>query len=101
MGKKIIYANACDYAFAAHPDVVEAKAEEFNSFSVLPADAKERKTYPLYTGCLKYFPDALAVVSHVSFIGNEQHHPGEPLHWDKSKSTDELDALLRHITEGK
>jgi hypothetical protein len=26
-------------------------------------------------------------------VGNEQHHPGTPLHWDRSKSTDEGDAV--------
>tara|TARA_R100001463_G_scaffold99331_2_gene153804 strand:+ start:263 stop:508 length:246 start_codon:yes stop_codon:yes gene_type:complete len=48
---------------------------------------------------LKYFPDALAEVSKVSRAGNEQHHPDKPLHWDRSKSTDELDALTRHLLE--
>jgi dATP/dGTP diphosphohydrolase len=65
----------------------------------LPTDAKERKTYPLATGCLDYFPDALAEVAHVSFVGNEQHNPGQPLHWDRSKSTDEADALMRHFKD--
>lgn len=67
--------------------------------TILPFDAAARKTFPLYSGCLAYFPDALAVVAHVSFMGNEQHHPGTELHWDKSKSADEPDALLRHLSE--
>ena len=58
-----------------------------------------RKDYPMYTGLVKYFPDALMEVSKVSRIGNEQHHAGEPLHWDKSKSMDHLDALFRHLIE--
>lgn len=62
-------------------------------------DPKERKTHPLAAGCLDYFPDALMAVSHVSWVGNEQHNPGEPLHWDRSKSTDEADALLRHLKD--
>lgn len=65
----------------------------------LPADAAERKAVPLCTGVLDYFPDALAAVAAVSRVGNEQHHPGQPLHWDKSKSTDESDALLRHLVD--
>lgn len=65
----------------------------------LPTDAAERKTYPVFTGFVKYFPDAMAVVSHLSWKGNQQHHPDKPLHWDKSKSTDELDALMRHLIE--
>lgn len=36
-------------------------------------------------------------VAHCSYVGNEQHHPGAPLHWDKAKSTDEPDALMRHL----
>lgn len=60
---------------------------------------KERKEYPLFSGLLKYFPDALMEVSHVSKVGNDQHNPGEPLHWAKEKSTDEPDALMRHLVE--
>lgn len=63
----------------------------------LPSDAKARKAIPLYSGCINYFPDALAEVAKLSRIGNEQHNPGKPLHWDRSKSGDELDALMRHI----
>lgn len=58
-----------------------------------------RKEYPLFEGLMKYFPDALMDVSHVSFIGNEQHNPGEPLHWSKHKSNDHKDALLRHLLD--
>jgi hypothetical protein len=52
---------------------------------------------PLCTGLLDYFPDALAEVAEVSRAGNEQHNPGEPLHWDRSKSVNDADALLRHL----
>ena len=65
----------------------------------LPTEAKERKNVPIYSGVLMYFPDACAAVAACSKAGNEQHHPGEPLHWDKSKSTDEHDALVRHLME--
>ena len=66
---------------------------------MLPTDAKTRKGVPLATGCLDYFPDALAAVAELSRIGNEQHNPGQPLHWDRSKSQDEPDALLRHLKD--
>ena len=66
----------------------------------LPTDAAERKAIPIYSGVVKYFPDALAAVAKVSYKGNQQHHPDKPLHWDRSKSTDELDALMRHVVEG-
>ena len=64
---------------------------------LLPTDAKERKNLPIGTGVLDYFPKALAEVARVSKVGNDQHNPGEPLHWDRSKSTDESDALIRHF----
>lgn len=65
----------------------------------LPQDPAARKAVPLATGCLDYFPDALAAVAAVSKIGNEQHNPGKPLFWDRSKSTDEADCLLRHFVD--
>jgi len=68
-------------------------------FGSLPTNSEERKKIPIYTGVIKYFPDAIAEVARVSLIGNEQHHPDKPLHWDRNKSTDELDALARHLVE--
>jgi hypothetical protein len=65
----------------------------------LPTDPKARKATPLYSGVLKYFPRALIAVSRCSFIGNEQHNPGQPLHWAKGKSTDHEDCMLRHLTD--
>jgi hypothetical protein len=65
----------------------------------VPTEAARRKAIPLYSGVLKYFPDALMAVAELSRIGNEQHNPGSPLHWDRSKSGDELDALTRHLVD--
>jgi hypothetical protein len=65
----------------------------------LPTDPAERKSLPIATGVLDYFPDALAEVARVSKIGNDQHNPGQPLHWAKEKSSDEADALIRHFLE--
>lgn len=62
-------------------------------------DAAERKATPIYSGVFAYFPDALAEVAKVSKAGNDQHNPGQPLHWDRSKSKDELDALARHLLD--
>lgn len=58
-----------------------------------------RKEFPVATGLCDYFPDALMEVAHVSYVGNEQHNPGTPVHWDRDKSTDEADALLRHFLD--
>lgn len=60
---------------------------------------QERKETPVYSGVLNYFPDAIREVARLSRAGNEQHNPGSPLHWDRSKSGDELDALARHLLE--
>lgn len=65
----------------------------------LPTEARARKAVPIYSGVLRYFPDAIAAVAELSRIGNDQHNPGKPLHWDRSKSGDELDALTRHLME--
>jgi len=65
----------------------------------LPNDKNARKALPMARGLLDYFPDALAEVAHVSQVGNDQHNPGEELHWAKDKSQDHADALIRHLTE--
>jgi hypothetical protein len=62
-------------------------------------EAQRRKECPMYLGLLVYFPDALEQVSNVSFVAGKQHHPGEPVHWDRKKSSDEPDALLRHLKD--
>ena len=65
----------------------------------METNKEKRKQIPLYSGLLKYFPDALCEVAKVSYVGSKQHHPNEPLHWDRNKSTDDLDALMRHLID--
>ena len=60
-----------------------------------------RKATPIYSGVLKYFPLAIAEISRCSLAGNEQHNPGTPLHWDRTKSKDHLDALTRHLMDAE
>jgi hypothetical protein len=48
---------------------------------------------------LDYFPAACAAVAHVSYVANQQHNPGQPMHWAREKSTDQADCLVRHLTE--
>jgi hypothetical protein len=55
--------------------------------------------YPITTGLLDYFPDACALVAEVSFLGNQKHNPGEPLHWARGKSMDHADCIARHLIE--
>lgn len=65
-----------------------------------PDDSAARKTYPMYSGLLQYFPSALAEIARHSYRGNEKHNPGQALHHDRAKSDDEADALVRHLVEG-
>ncbi len=71
-----------------------------NLKATLPSDAQERKSIPVYTGFIKYFPDAIVEISKVSLKGGIQHgQTPETLHWDRSKSGDELDAMMRHLID--
>lgn len=65
----------------------------------LPSDTKARKDLPLARGLLDYFPRACAAVAEVSRVGNDQHNPGEPMHWAREKSTDHADCIVRHLIE--
>lgn len=76
-----------DYMAANHPQ------------PKLPATAKERKGIPITTGVLDYFPLALMEVARCSKAGNDQHNPGQPLHWAKHLSTDHADCLVRHLVD--
>lgn len=64
-----------------------------------PTDNAARKALPLFSGVLKYFPDALLEVAHVSLVGNRQHNGDSPLRWAKEKSRDEADSLSRHLLD--
>lgn len=67
--------------------------------ATLPTDAALRKAVPLASCLLDYFPAALAAVATVSHQANGQHNPGQSPHWDRSKSRDHADALMRHLVE--
>lgn len=64
----------------------------------LPTDAALRKKLPL-ASVFDYFPDALMDVAQLIQIGNDQHNPGQPLHWARAKSMDQADCLLRHFID--
>jgi hypothetical protein len=65
----------------------------------LPTDYDQRKSLPIFDGCIMYFPLALLAVSEVSRLGNEQHNPGEPLHWARGKSMDQYNTCVRHLMD--
>ena len=47
--------------------------------------AEDRKRRPVFTGVIKYFPDAIMEISTVSLAGNEQHHPDNRRRHNKFK----------------
>lgn len=67
---------------------------------ILPENNEERKDIKIYSGVIKYFPRALCAVAIRSAEGSKQLHPHEPMHWDRDKSPDELDSLMRHMLDG-
>ena len=86
---------SCEHTMCQQPDCSDC----FPIRRGMTTDAKERKALPLFSGVCAYFPDALVAISELSQKGNDQHNPGEPLHWARSKSGDEADALMRHLLE--
>ena len=72
---------------------------DYYTVSLLPSDSQTRKEFPIVTGVLDYFPDAIIAVAGVSFYGNKQHNPGQPLHWSRDKSADHEDCIGRHTLE--
>src|SRR5271155_1076193 len=62
----------------------------------LPTEDKARKALPLWTFLTEYFLKAWIAVANVAIKGNEQHNPGEPLHWAREKSTDQMNTAFRH-----
>lgn len=67
--------------------------------STLPTNKEARKEMPMCTGLLDYFPLALAEVARVSKIGNDQHNPGQEIHWARGKSSDHPDCIVRHLVD--
>lgn len=67
--------------------------------ALFPTGSAERKRIPVGSGVLDYFPAALKAIAEVSYAGNEQHNPGEPLHWARGKSMDQADTMIRHYME--
>lgn len=65
----------------------------------LPSTDAARKAIPIWSGVVMYFPDVLAAVAEVSRLGNDQHNPGQPLHWAREKSTDQMNTAFRHMLD--
>lgn len=74
----------------------EAQVATYKTLYGLPTEDKERKRLKLWTFLLEYFPDSFVAVANVAIAGNEQHNPGQPLHWAREKSTDQMNTAFRH-----
>lgn len=72
--------------------IIEPKAKP----ALRAKTSAERKGEPIHSGAIMYFPDALAALARLSVAGNNKHNPGEPLHWARGKSMDQMDAMCRH-----
>lgn len=63
----------------------------------LPTDYAARKRLQMFTYLMEYFPDSFLAELEVAIAGNEQHNPGEPLHWARGKSMDQMNTAMRHM----
>ena len=64
----------------------------------LPNDSKMRYHYPISSGCLAYFPAALAGVAKHSYIGGAKYNDGGLVHL-RYISTEHLDCIGRHVLD--
>jgi hypothetical protein len=102
LGWTLIQAKHSKYGWvrtprAGAPD--DSKDRPPASAARLETDSAKRKEYPIYSGFIQYFPEAIAEVARLSLEATKKHHPGQQMHWERSKSPDHLDALTRHLAE--
>lgn len=100
-GKGTYKRPMCEEHLQLHQQRVAKAAAKpaITSHPLFPDSAEGRKAHPVFTGVLMYFPDAIAAVAHVSKLGNDQHNPGQPLHWARGKSMDQTDTATRHMMD--
>ncbi|API58539.1 hypothetical protein BSL82_03790 [Tardibacter chloracetimidivorans] len=100
-----------DHVFGGYPRLRNAKRTasigvgltltptSFSQQPSLPDDAAKRQEYPMAEGLLDYFPNALAEVARLSHASTAQHHPEKGMHWDRDKSTDHANKIMRHLVD--
>jgi hypothetical protein len=93
------YTNYVNSYFCEEIKDEETVVKSVQKQMLLTPNSDERKGIPITTGVLDYFPLAIAEVAKCSKVGNDQHNPGEPLHWDKTKSVDHPDCISRHLID--
>ena len=103
LGKKVLDAETLRPVEEKQPSIssklLAAQPAQTPVHAPIPSDSAARKVRPMARGLLDYFPAACAEVAHVSFVGNEQHNKGEPMHWAREKSKDHADCIVRHLVE--
>lgn len=77
--------------------VTFVKTPEVKQTRLIDADSATRKNFPMARGLIDYFPDALAAVAAHSKKAGDKHHPGEEMHWERGKSQDHADCIVRHL----
>lgn len=81
-------------------DIPDAIPQPLDEREWLEGGSAYRKSIPIVTGCLDYFPLALAEVSIVSKAGNDKHSNGVArCRWTRGKSSDHIDCAVRHIID--
>jgi hypothetical protein len=83
----------------ATPKEQDEKKQSGSGRVSLPEDDSERAEFPMADGLLDYFPNALAEVARISKQAGDKHHPGDPLHWERGKSTDHRNKIMRHLVD--
>lgn len=67
----------------------------------MKSESQQRKETPVWSGVLRYFPDAIQAVARVSFKGDVKHNgPNDGsrnIQWSRDKSTDQEDCVVRHM----
>lgn len=58
-----------------------------------------RKDYPLARGLFDFFPDALLAIANNAVSAAAQHDHGSEIYWERGKSQDHADCLLRHFVD--
>jgi len=66
-----------------------------------PGDSAERKKYPVFSGVLMYFPEAMAALALRSFESQAEHNPTGRIEWIKEKSIGDGNEIVRHLMESE
>lgn len=100
LGLEVIFEQFSD-AGAVCPLEFGVSGPDSPSPSPFPTDSKKRLEYPIFTGVLMYFADAMAAMARHSLMSFKQHNPNGKIGWDPTKSVGTLDQAIRHAMEAQ